>query len=283
VMCTKNNLREGFVNGTLGVVVGYDKDSGYPEVVLTGGKKIIITPASWIVEDRGRELARITQLPLRLAWAITVHKSQGMSLDAAVMDLSKTFEYGQGYVALSRVRTLTGLHLLGWNERTFEVHPQVLAKDAAFRVASENAIARLAEISAVDVQKRHNDFILASGGKLNQSQPRRAEKKSKPDSTHLTTLNLWNAGKNCLAIATERDLTEKTILNHLEKLVADEKIPPLDIMSRLVSPELNAALPEIKAAFFELDTNKLAPVFEKFGGRYSYRDLTVARMLLAFL
>lgn len=284
VMCTKNNPREDFVNGTLGKIVGFDADSGYPEIVLTGGKKMIMTPMSWTVEDRGRELARITQLPLRLAWAITVHKSQGMSMDAAVMDLSKTFEYGQGYVALSRVRTLAGLHLLGWNERTFEVHPQVLEKDAEFRAASEKAIARLATIPATDLQKRHDDFILSADGKLSQpSQPHRPEKKSKPGGTHLTTLALWNAGKNCLAIAAERELTEKTILNHIEKLVVDEKIPPLDIMSRLVSPELNAALPEIKRIFFELDTNKLTPVFEKLNGRYSYRDLTIARMLLAFL
>ena len=62
-------------------------------------------------------------MPLRLAWAITVHKSQGMSLDAAVIDLSRAFEYGQGYVALSRVRELVGLHLLGLNERALRVHP----------------------------------------------------------------------------------------------------------------------------------------------------------------
>jgi len=68
--------------------------------------------------------------------AITVHKSQGMSLDAAVMDLSGAFEYGQGYVALSRVRSLEGLHLLGWNARALEVHPAVLRKDFEFRAAS---------------------------------------------------------------------------------------------------------------------------------------------------
>ena len=73
----------------------------------------------------GRIRARVTQLPLRLAWAITVHKSQGMSMDEAVMDLRQVFEYGQGYVALSRVRRLTGLYLLGYNQRTFEVHPEV--------------------------------------------------------------------------------------------------------------------------------------------------------------
>jgi hypothetical protein len=66
-----------------------------------------------------------------------------MSLDSAVMDLSNAFEYGQGYVALSRVRSLNGLHLLGWNERALRVHPEALAKDGDFRRSSEEEQKRL--------------------------------------------------------------------------------------------------------------------------------------------
>ena len=78
-----------------------------------GGKRIVAEPATWKIDESGKERASITQVPLRLAWAITVHKSQGMSLDAAVIDLSRAFEYGQGYVALSRLRTLAGLTCSG--------------------------------------------------------------------------------------------------------------------------------------------------------------------------
>ena len=139
VMFTKNNLKEGFVNGTLGIVEKFNKTSGYPLVKMRSGRKIEVKQMDWTVEENGKVRGKITQLPLRLAWAITVHKSQGMSLDEAVIDLSQVFEFGQGYVALSRVRRLSGLHLLGWNERAFKVHPEVLAKDESFRLASSNA------------------------------------------------------------------------------------------------------------------------------------------------
>ncbi len=75
----------------------------------------------WSVEENGKIKAAITQIPLRLAWAITVHKSQGMTLDTAVMDLSDAFVAGQGYVALSIVRALSGLILRGLNERALEI------------------------------------------------------------------------------------------------------------------------------------------------------------------
>lgn len=136
VMFTKNSQDGRYVNGTLGTVIGFGKDTGFPIIKSRSGKVIEEGPVSWTVEEGDRVVAEIIQVPLRLAWAITIHKSQGMTLDAAAMDLSHVFEYGQGYVALSRVRSLSGLHLLGWNARAFEVHPAILAKDQEFRTAS---------------------------------------------------------------------------------------------------------------------------------------------------
>jgi hypothetical protein len=144
IMFTKNDPDGRFVNGTLGVVSDFDREDGFPVVVTKSGYTIFSKPAEWKVNEDDSVKAGIAQVPLRLAWAITVHKSQGMSLDSAVMDLSQAFEYGQGYVALSRVRTLGGLHLLGWNERALRVHPQALAKDAEFRRASVREQERLA-------------------------------------------------------------------------------------------------------------------------------------------
>ena len=136
VMFVKNNFREGYVNGTLGKVVGFDK-SNLPIVEIKSEKKITATPVSWELEEKGKVIAEIRQIPLRLAWAITVHKSQGMSLDAAEIDLSKSFERGMGYVALSRVRRLDGIKLMGINQMALEVNQEVIRKDKEFKKLSE--------------------------------------------------------------------------------------------------------------------------------------------------
>ncbi len=164
VMFTKNNPKANFVNGTLGRVLGFDVASKRPIVRTNSGTRITVEPMEWTVEENGKIRAAVSQLPLRLAWAITVHKSQGMSMDEAVMDLSEVFEYGQGYVALSRVRRLAGLHLLGSNERAFRIDPAILVKDESFREASNEAEATFAQIPAPKLEGMHRNFILASGG-----------------------------------------------------------------------------------------------------------------------
>lgn len=166
VMCTKNNQKERFVNGTLGVVTGYDEFSGYPIIKIRNGHHITVTPMDWSVEENGKIRAQITQIPLRLAWAITVHKSQGMSMDAAVMDLSQVFEFGQGYVALSRVRRLSGLYLLGINEHALKVHPEILKKDIDFKNKSLEAVKVFGKLSSTELKKMHENFVTACGGKI---------------------------------------------------------------------------------------------------------------------
>ena len=166
VMCTKNNQKERFVNGTLGLIIGFEEFSGYPIIKTRNGKNIVIAPMDWVVEENGKIRAQITQVPLRLAWAITVHKSQGMSMDAAVMDLSQVFEFGQGYVALSRVRRLSGLYLLGINERALKVHPEILKKDIDFKNKSKEATKVFGKLSKDEFKKMHNNFVTACGGKV---------------------------------------------------------------------------------------------------------------------
>src|SRR6202042_2636847 len=95
-----------------------------------------VEPHSWSLSEDGRVRAEVSQLPLRLAWAITIHKSQGMSLDAAQIDLSRAFTPGMGYVALSRVRSLDGLYLQGLNNMALVMHPLIHDFDAYLRQSS---------------------------------------------------------------------------------------------------------------------------------------------------
>src|ERR1700733_9868043 len=137
-MFTKNQMEGGYVNGTLGVVEDFN-NFGDPIVKTTSGMTFHVSPQSWKIEEEGKTKAEISQLPLRLAWAITVHKSQGMSLDAMEGDLSKSFVRGMGYVALSRVRSLSGMKLLGLNDMALQVDAGVLEKDLEFQELSEIA------------------------------------------------------------------------------------------------------------------------------------------------
>jgi ATP-dependent exoDNAse (exonuclease V) alpha subunit len=162
-MFTKNNPSGSFVNGTLGKVTSFS-ETGAPVVKTLSGKHIVAEPMEWVVEEDGKVKAKLVQVPLRLAWAITVHKSQGMSLDSAVMDLSAAFEYGQGYVALSRVRTLGGLYLLGINDRALEVHPEALEQDAEFREQSASAENIFTSMPRKELGDLHSSFLKANGG-----------------------------------------------------------------------------------------------------------------------
>lgn len=128
VMFCANNFKEGFVNGTRARVVRFS-NAGNPVVLTTDGAEISVQQHTWRQYDDGgrHEVASVSQYPLRLAWAVTVHKSQGLSLDSAIIDLSQAFTPGMGYVALSRVRSLEGLYLSGLGEQALDMD-QVIAK-----------------------------------------------------------------------------------------------------------------------------------------------------------
>lgn len=122
MLLTNLDQERGLVNGSRGVVKGFTPE-GFPLVkFLTTLEPIIIKHHTWMTEKNiGRK-----QIPLRLAYALTIHKAQGMSLDSALIDIGpSTFEYGQAYVALSRVRSLEALYIYEFDPKSFRVHPAV--------------------------------------------------------------------------------------------------------------------------------------------------------------
>lgn len=193
VLFTRNNFDAGYVNGTLGEVVAFSK-LGMP-IVKTKNDTITVEEIEWAIQDGNRILARISQIPLRLAWAITVHKSQGMSLDSAVIDLTQAFEFGQGYVAISRVRSLEGLFLEGFNERALELHPKVAAADRHFRGYSDAASKKFATLPQSEKQKLESNFLRAIGAHEPQEIVEAKQEKSKLDILRETYPNAgrpWN-------------------------------------------------------------------------------------------
>lgn len=205
VMFTKNSMTGEYVNGTLGAVVGFEEGTKFPLVKTHSGVRLTAMPVEWTVEENGKVRAKITQIPLRLAWAMTVHKSQGMSMDAAVIDLAHAFEYGQGYVALSRVRRLSGLYLLGFNAQALRVHPDVLERDAFFRERSGAAVKAFDDMKEEEIKKLQENFIRALGGKLLHG-------KKRP--------------KTSLASAVDYDKALFEELKKLRRRLADERTSP---------------------------------------------------------
>jgi ATP-dependent DNA helicase PIF1 len=156
VMCIKNSPDKKFVNGSLGIITGFEKGSDYPIVELKNGRVITILPETWELRDGDKKRASLTQLPLRLAWAITVHKSQGMTLDAARIDLRRAFVEGMGYVALSRVRSLSTLSLHGINRMALQISPAALEIDKTLRTKTARDAKRLEHLR-INAKKRSAD------------------------------------------------------------------------------------------------------------------------------
>jgi len=274
VMFTKNSMEGAFANGTLGEVVGFGVSG--PLVRTNAGRTLEVEPAEWSITDGGKVLARINQIPLRLAWAITVHKSQGMTLDAAAVDLSSAFEYGQGYVALSRVRTLSSLHLLGYNERALHVHPDILTHDRDFKWSSASARKRFEAMDEDEHATFAGAFVSAIGG--NPKGGARRKEKEKGD-TYEATLSLARVAKSIQEIAGARSLKPETIISHLEVLKERGELTQKEIRT-LVGKKDAKKLAAIHAALKKHKTMQLTPIFKALKGAHSFEDIRLARLLL---
>lgn len=287
VMCVKNNFDKGYVNGTLGIVIscGWGVD---PIIQNAKGEQICIERASWAIEDGGKILAEINQYPLRLAWAITVHKSQGMSLDAVEVDLSKSFELGMGYVALSRVRSWNGLKILGLNENALKVHPDILGHDISLRKLSQVAEQRLHDIGHDEMNKIQQQFLAKVAPlysfeaiqAMKKDEPRDKPEKKKKLNTYERTALLVAEGKKLEEIAKIRKVNKETIIDHIDKLIHDGFNLDIKYLKNEISHghfmKIEQALQEI---YDEMGKILLFPVKKKLGLNYSYAEIKLVRAL----
>ena len=277
VMFVKNNLEKGYVNGTMGYIVDLNDD----EIVVEtyDGKRIMVESESWsVTNDDGKVLAEVIQLPLRLAWAITVHKSQGMTLDAAEIDLSKCFVPGQGYVALSRVRSIEGLKILGYNGAALSIDPNVYQCDGQMKESSEQIKRRLSVTDDSKLQKRHEDFIVGVGGSLKKVSKKK--KKDRKQSTQDLTRELVMKQMSVEDMAAERDLTEQTIFNHLQTLRdrGDLSVEEIEYL-RPDRDTFDNDIKRVEVAIKKADDDKLSTLkHDLLNDQYTYEELRLIKL-----
>lgn len=253
VIFVRNDKNKEYQNGTLGEVVDFD-GANMPIVKTFDGRKINVGLESWqYVNDDGKVLAQISQIPLRYAWAITIHKSQGMTLDAAEIDLAKAFGTGMGYVALSRVRKFENINLIGIGHDALKISKSVLNQDKIFREKGERASKALEKYYAPsshkatkDLLKKQEEFILACGGNLKEIdiEEESADAKAMADKkrinhrkdefgnkikTHIITLEYIQNRKSLKEIANIRDLKISTLAGHIDELLETKSLEKDDI------------------------------------------------------
>ena len=288
VIFIKNNPEKYYVNGTTGVVIGFEGD--IPIVKTSTGQKVRVLAEDWTIENEaGESIATVTQVPLRLAWAITIHKSQGMTLDAAEIDLSKTFEVGQGYVALSRIKSIDGLKLMGLNEMALTIDPFTLRIDEPIKKASQKASDEIDGYSEDELDKSHINYIKRLGGLTNFVQIEEEKKliragktsKMKNDTpTHMKTKALMESCDTIKQIAKARGVTEGTIINHFTTLKKDDKNidlskfkPSGDFIKSIEEAILKLEKEKVEEHFSDDGRLRLKPIFEALGGDVSYNKI----------
>lgn len=284
IMCIKNNPEAGYVNGSRGKVIGFEKENGNPIIELYNGKKISLKPEIWAIEEDGRIKASLSQIPLRLAWAITIHKSQGMSLDNAEIDLTRSFSYGMGYVALSRVRTLKGISLVGFNNESLQVDPKVLEFDQELKNNSFSNELLFKKLSSDEQKKLEEDFINKMGGTINEENKKGRNNRGVMNTkipTIMLTKKLLEDGKNIKEIIKERGYTYGTIMGHIEDIM---KKYPETIITHIRPSQENINL--VKKANKKLkgeQIGKLSPIktiLEKEGSDMTFEDIRLARLFI---
>lgn len=266
VMFVKNNFERGYTNGTLGKIISFD-NNGMPKVKTFRGKNIVAVPEEWHIEEEGKIKAAVYQIPLRLAWAITVHKSQGMTLDAAEVDLSKSFTHGMGYVALSRVKSLEGLKLMGLNKIALEVNKEVLVLDKKLIEMSKITGIEFGRLDCLKREKMQNEFLFSVAPK----------EEEKPISTYEKTKLLAEQKLSISEIAKSRKMTEGTIVGHLEKLLESGEKIDVKYLRPTLPPE---RFEKIKKAFEKTKDTRLAPVKGILSNDFSYDEIRLARLFL---
>lgn len=287
VMFIKNDPERRFINGTLGEVKSIDKNS-IAVRLAESGTIINVEPMEWqniryqfdeeSKEISSKQIGRFKQYPLKAAWAITVHKSQGLTFDKAIIDVHAAFSPGQAYVALSRCRTLDGLVL------SSPVSASVFMRDNAVdaymnyisRPVEELAFSSCYECFEYEKKPEPEEVAPVKKVKVNKEKPKKEKKEELRDDTgkKLNTFEysywLYNQGNTVEQIAEKRKLNPDTIEGHLARYVASGDIDVHEFVD-------GDTLQKVEAYCMEHPEEKaLKPIFEHFDAKIPYSVLRMA-------
>lgn len=287
VMFIKNDPERRFINGTLGEVKSIDKNS-IAVRLAESGKIIDVEPVEWqniryqfdeeSKEISSKQIGRFKQYPLKAAWAITVHKSQGLTFDKAIIDVHAAFSPGQAYVALSRCRTLDGLVL------SSPVSASVFMRDNAVdaymnyisRPVEELAFSSCYEYFEYEKKPDQEEVAPVKKVNVNQEKPKKVNKEELRDdtgkklSTFECSYKLYNQGNTIEQIAEKRGFNQSTIEGHLARYVASGDIDVHEFVD-------GDTLQKVEAYCMEHPEEKaLKPIFEHFDAKIPYGVLRMA-------
>jgi ATP-dependent exoDNAse (exonuclease V) alpha subunit len=291
VMFVKNDISGRYSNGTRGKIVNFTKDGKLPIVQTIDERIIVAEQGSWSIQDeKGQDLASISQVPLRLAWAITIHKSQGMSLDSAFIDLGKVFEYGMGYVALSRVRTLEGLHLGDFNEMSLKINPQIIQINQKLSDHSDLTAERFSKLKPAKIKKNIEESILKKRGiieaqKIEQQDiPKKAAGGKGQKGSHKTSIKMLLDGQTLKKVAEERGVKTQTVISHLarhfKEVDSTEKKQDLLKFKALKPPTKN--IKAVKGVLKVLSKNKEFDASSRFAVIQIHKELSKSNLNLSY-
>lgn len=297
VMCTSNlDLERGICNGSQGIIVGFTQEiSPKPIVKFSNGLTRVMEPLFRQSEEY--PCLAVGQIPLILAWAMTIHKIQGATLDAAEMDIGKSiFECGQTYVALSRIKSLDGLYLSSFQPENIKANGRALAfykelgsidytEELAQIKAENNQLKDDVHVKTLSleptslesvIQFPANDSTQSNDQSDNDLKPKKIRKRNEPvkkETTADKSMALYLEHHNLDKIAELRGLKRNTILEHIISKMPNEKIKPEELIDLSVYNE-------IKAIYDVLGNAPLNIIKEQLRWSISYNEIKVVKYSL---
>jgi hypothetical protein len=192
--------------------------------------------------------------------------------------------FGQGYVALSRVRTLTGLKMLGMSPTALRVDPKIVQVDARFREEAEDAESAFEELGEEETELMHTQFVQACGGTYVSGDIAAPEKKGyervQKESTYALTRESLLKGNTVSQIAKERSVGETTVWAHLEKLVEDQDVTEAQLAPLVAGvDDWEEVFGYLQDIMDEEGSEKLKPIFVAAEEQYDYSTIRLARMI----